>query len=144
MALSRNSSTESLLLLVAQLHIQDTEDLKESQKGKGRFDAPVADSEFAIELYRELLEADMLAVQDRRLAMSMGRACDLDGAALETFMQEEARAQRDRDCAVRLSRPGSVRSSAGPNSGAQSPNRPTPPSPLLAAGDLSSTNMPSN
>lgn len=127
MSLSRSSSTESLLLLAAQLHLQDVQTLNQARKGKGREDVTPADDEFAIGLYEALLVADMQVMHDHRLAMSLDRAGNLDGEALDAFVEEEMRAVRDRQCAAQLSRAGSLRSSrwgSGANSGFQSPRQP--------------------
>jgi len=118
MSLSRRSSTESFLLLVAQLQLQDVQALNDARRGR---DSPPADDEFAIALQEALLAADMQVVRDRRLAQSLERAGDPYGEALDAVSEEAMRGMRDRE---RLSRAGSQSSSeqnSGINSGVQSP-----------------------
>ena len=123
MSLSRQSSSSSLYILVAQLQLDDARQIENGQKRKGR-EGEQTSEEFAFSLYAALLEEDLRQMRDHRLAMSLERAGNVDGEALDEIMADEVRAQRDREWAVRLSRsgtPASTRPGSGANSGWQSP-----------------------
>jgi len=123
MFLSRRSSTDSLLLLVARLQMQDVQTLKDARKGQGRQNSPPADG-FAIALQEALFAADIQVVRDHRLAQNLERAGDLYGEAQDAVGEETMRAMHHHE---RLSRVGSQSSSArnsGINTGAQSPAHP--------------------
>ncbi|KAF8323990.1 hypothetical protein DL93DRAFT_2176131 [Clavulina sp. PMI_390] len=126
MTLSRTASTDSLVLLAAQLHLEGVCELQDSRKGKGRHDAKLPDDDFAMDLYAALLAAEMQSLSDHRVALSPHQAVGTDADLLEEIAADELRAQRDREWALRLSRDPSAAPSRQPSSGGsgiQSPVR---------------------
>lgn len=75
MSLSRSASTDSLLLLLAQLHLQNVHELEIQQKGKARSDPLQTDDALVLEFYAGLLQADRQAIEDQSLAQSMLWLC---------------------------------------------------------------------
>ena len=118
MSLSRRSSTDSLLLLVAQLQLQDVQTLTDARKDQVW---PPADDEFAITLQEALLAADMQVMRDRRLAQSLERAGGLYGEALDGVVEDAMRVVHDHERHSRVGSQSSSEQNSGINSGVQSP-----------------------
>ncbi|KAF8285037.1 hypothetical protein DL93DRAFT_2030536, partial [Clavulina sp. PMI_390] len=103
MTLSRSVSTDSLVLLAAQLHLDDLRELQNGRKGKSRYDARLPDSDLAVDLYAAILAAEVQSMSDRRATLSLQQAVGTDADLVEQIYFDELRAQRDRDWAIRLS-----------------------------------------
>lgn len=88
------------LILTTQL--QDLEDVRSKSAGKGREGDPLSDSYLALQLQREELEQAAGVVTDRRMAQSIHRAVQDDGASIVILASEENQAAADRSMACRL------------------------------------------
>lgn len=108
---SDDECDESALLLAAKITLNEIKMLQSRSKGKARDDAPPNDSEFALSLSHSLTHAEIQRIQDHKLAVSLGKAHDLDDEALDAFLEDRLRAQRDRDAGTKVSPDPSMGSS---------------------------------
>jgi hypothetical protein len=92
-----------LLSLVAQLSLEDVDDIQSHSKGKGRGDAPLSDEEIAMRLYHEEAAALMQITRDFAFARSLDEAIDLDHNTVIQLAQAEEVAREDREMALALS-----------------------------------------
>lgn len=90
--------------LIAQLCLEDLEDLYRSRKGKARADAPLSNEENALEAQKRYFEQLMTVAEDEKLARSIGTAVEMDQNYLNAFLVAEAAAVADRRAAELLSR----------------------------------------
>ena len=88
--------------LILALQLQDLEDVKLKGKGKGREDSDQSDADLAIQLQKEECQQASTHIADRRMARSIHRAVQDDGATVVVLASEENRAAADRDMACRL------------------------------------------
>lgn len=96
------TDSESLELAI-QLQHQELNLWEQRKKGKQR-EGEVADPDLAAELCRHELETLATLVQDRILSLSIARAVDSDSRVIAEAKAAEARAPRDRELALELSR----------------------------------------
>lgn len=89
--------------LVLALQLQDLENVQSRTKGKGREIDQPSDQDIAIQLQQAEFELASLQMTDRRMAQSIDRAVQDDGATLNILVGEDNRAATDRDMACRLS-----------------------------------------
>ncbi|KAL8930949.1 MAG: hypothetical protein Q9208_000050 [Pyrenodesmia sp. 3 TL-2023] len=80
----------------------DIEEARQKSKGKGRESESVPDAELAFQLQQEELEREAIERADQRMAASIGRAVQDDGANITIMAGEESRAAADRQMACRL------------------------------------------
>ena len=88
--------------LVLALQLQDLEDVKLKGKGKRREDSGLSDADLAIQLQEEEFQQASTHITDRRMARSVHRAVQDDGATVVILASEENHAVADREMAYRL------------------------------------------
>ncbi|KAI4200377.1 MAG: hypothetical protein LQ346_002387 [Caloplaca aetnensis] len=93
---------EATAELIYRLQLDDLEEAKQMSKGKGREHDSVPDAELALQLQQEELEREARVRADHRMATSIGRAVQDDGANIAIMAGEESRAAGDRAMACRL------------------------------------------
>ncbi|KAL8754115.1 MAG: hypothetical protein Q9184_005218 [Pyrenodesmia sp. 2 TL-2023] len=93
---------EATAYLIYQLQMADIEEARQKSKGKGRENEIPPDAELAIQLQQEELEREATERADHRMAVSIGRAVQDDGANITIMVGEESRAAGDREMACRL------------------------------------------
>ncbi|KAJ5950269.1 uncharacterized protein N7479_008682 [Penicillium vulpinum] len=79
--------------LIVQIQLQDASSYSGTSKGKSR---DPTDEELAFQLQMELLEVVSHTLQDRRMAMSIAAAVQVDGRILAETQVEEESASKDR------------------------------------------------
>ncbi|KAF9468397.1 hypothetical protein BDZ94DRAFT_784579 [Collybia nuda] len=90
-------------LLIAQLFLDDIDDVTSSRKGKARYDAPPTDEELAFRLQNEFLESAVRELEDYRIAKSLEVALERDFPFISAIAVMEQAAQDDREAARALS-----------------------------------------
>ncbi|KAL8899940.1 MAG: hypothetical protein Q9207_005942 [Kuettlingeria erythrocarpa] len=93
---------EATAELIYRLQLEDLEEAKQMSKGKGKENESIPDAELALQLQQEELEREARVRADRRMAASIGRAVQDDGANIAIMAGEESRATGDRAMACRL------------------------------------------
>jgi len=88
--------------VILTIQLQDLEEVMSKSKGKGRENDVLSDMDLALQLQREELEQAAGLVNDRRMAQSIHRAVQDDGASIVILASEENTAAADRDMACRL------------------------------------------
>lgn len=88
--------------LIYQLQMTDIEEARQKSKGKGRENESLPDAELAFQLQQEELEREAIERADHRMAASIARAVQDDGANITIMAGEESRAAGDREMACRL------------------------------------------
>ncbi|THH11840.1 hypothetical protein EW145_g367 [Phellinidium pouzarii] len=83
--------------------LEDVDEVRRGSKGKGTIKT---DAELALELFEEDAAEILASVDDWKLARSIHRAMETDGALLAEFIQTERREQEDHDLARSLSSGG--------------------------------------
>lgn len=96
---------EDTTALILKLQIEDLESLISKRKGKGKAAeaSTPSDGELSIELQRHELQKVETFLADNRMARSIGRAVEDDGASIVILTAEERRSTQDRELACRLS-----------------------------------------
>lgn len=84
------------------IQLQDLEEVMSKSKGKGRENDVLSDMDLALQLQQEELEQAAGLLNDRRMAQSIHRAVQDDGASIVILASEENTAAADRDIACRL------------------------------------------
>ena len=97
-----NMDDETADLMLA-LHLQDLEDARSTTKGKGRVGDEASDADLALQLQQEEFEQATVQMTDHRMARSIHRAVQDDGASIVILASQENREATDRDMACRLS-----------------------------------------
>ena len=92
------NNVADLLSLVAEISLQDVDDLKGRQKGKN-VAGSLTDEEFALQLFAEEARALQSFVRDMSFAHSIGEALCADADLLEEHAFTEEIARRDREIA---------------------------------------------
>ncbi|KDR78118.1 hypothetical protein GALMADRAFT_266649 [Galerina marginata CBS 339.88] len=90
--------------LIAQLALEDLEEVFQGRKGKSRADSPLSDEECAFQVQYEHYKQLLAIAEDAKLARSIGDAVAADAAFLEASITAEAAAEADRRAAEMLSR----------------------------------------
>ncbi|KAF5353321.1 hypothetical protein D9756_007983 [Leucocoprinus leucothites] len=119
-ATSTNASTSTLLnnddanafldidtetsTVIAELLYSDLQELASQRKGKSRYNAPLSDSEYALQLQSEHLEGMLTQMQDAEIAKRMQNAMRMDQALIEQMVLNEQVARQDHEAALALSR----------------------------------------
>ncbi|KAK1465719.1 IBR finger domain-containing protein [Colletotrichum melonis] len=98
---------DETLRLVLQMHLDDLESIRQSNKGKCRADE-ATDLDIAIETYKSEIEAHALLAADRRMCKSIAKANQTDARLINNLARQEDQAARDRAAAVRLSNGGEL------------------------------------
>ena len=91
-------------LLITQLQLQDTLEISQGRKGKGRADRALSDEELAFQLASEEFGSLKQMYEDYNLAKSLNDAIDQDATILEAHRVMEEAAAADRRAAELLSR----------------------------------------
>ena len=91
-------------LLITQLQLQDTLEISQGRKGKGRVDQALSDEELAFQLASEEFGSLKQMYEAYNLAKSLNDAVDQDAAILEAHRVMEEAAAADRRAAELLSR----------------------------------------
>ncbi|MCJ1230803.1 hypothetical protein MMC12_007477 [Toensbergia leucococca] len=94
---------EGTVDLILALQIEDLESLVSSRKGKGVEGSALTDDQIAVELQKDELQKQEIILADFRMARSVSRAVQDDGAAVTILMSEERRSAQDREIACRMS-----------------------------------------
>ena len=94
---------EGTLNLIIGLQIEDLESLATGWKGKAIEGSALPDSQIAVELQKAELQTREGVLADLRLARSISRAVQDDGAAVAILAAEERRSAQDREIAYRMS-----------------------------------------
>ncbi|KAK1721081.1 IBR finger domain-containing protein [Colletotrichum lupini] len=98
---------DETLRLVLQMHLEDLESIRQSNKGKCRADE-ATDHDIAIETYKSEIEAHALLAADRRMCKSIAKANQTDARLITNLARQEDQAARDRAAAIRLSDGGEL------------------------------------
>ncbi|QRV74240.1 E3 ubiquitin-protein ligase [Ceratobasidium sp. AG-Ba] len=109
---------DTILELTAQLQLQDIEEWRDAQKGKGRV-GYLSELELSMNAIEAQHKATLRSISDHRIAQGAQRAATDDVGILEAIAAMEERERNDRQLALRLS--------ADPN--LQIPSSPSPPPP---------------
>ncbi|KAL6713732.1 hypothetical protein ACLMJK_008224 [Lecanora helva] len=88
--------------LIMELHLEDLGSLRAQCKGKGKESDVTPDNEVAIDLQEAELKAQKALLADFRLAASISRAVQDDGAMVAILMADERRCAQDRETACRM------------------------------------------
>lgn len=94
---------EETVNLILDLQIEDLQSLVSRRKGKGREGSAPTDEELAVELQQNELQNQQTVLADNRMARSVSRAVQDDGAAIVILGAEERRSTRDHEMALSLS-----------------------------------------
>lgn len=94
---------EGTVNLILTLQIEDLESLAASWKGKAIEGSALTDSQIAVELQKAELEKRERILTDLRMARSISRAVQDDGATVAILTAEERRSAQDREIAYRMS-----------------------------------------
>ncbi|KAF8603831.1 hypothetical protein BDV93DRAFT_441617 [Ceratobasidium sp. AG-I] len=113
--MSQDDDFEILLELTAQLQLQDIEEWRAAQKGKGRVGGRPSDTELAFNALETEFKSTLQGLTDRRIAKSAQRAATGDQDLIDIIAQIEAQEQADHEYALLLS--------ANPNAQPPAPNR---------------------
>uniref|UniRef100_A0A0W0FK75 RING-type domain-containing protein n=1 Tax=Moniliophthora roreri TaxID=221103 RepID=A0A0W0FK75_MONRR len=103
MVLAQIDDEDKNYFLIANLHLQDMEDISGVRKGKGREDTPLSDEELAFQLQAEILKSYLGMLEDRKVALSLGDAMDSDHGVLENMQLVEQAVEDDHRYAAALS-----------------------------------------
>ncbi|ESK83441.1 ibr domain-containing protein [Moniliophthora roreri MCA 2997] len=103
MVLAQIDDEDKNYFLIANLHLQDMEDISGVRKGKGREDTPLSDEELAFQLQAEILKGYLGMLEDRKIALSLGDAMDSDHGVLENMQLVEQAVEDDHRYAAALS-----------------------------------------
>ncbi|KAF9259012.1 hypothetical protein L218DRAFT_875761 [Marasmius fiardii PR-910] len=90
-------------LLIAQLHIQDVQNVTDRRKGKSRENAPLTDEELAFQTQADILNDFLLVLSDKRFAESVNNAVETDLNLVEMMGTVEQAAEDDHRYATALS-----------------------------------------
>ncbi|KAJ3574850.1 hypothetical protein NP233_g1474 [Leucocoprinus birnbaumii] len=90
--------------LIAEILYSDLQELASQRKGKSRFNAPLSDAEYALQLQSEQLEGMLTQIQDAEIAKRMQDAMRMDQALIEQMVLNEQVARQDHEAALALSR----------------------------------------
>lgn len=104
----------ALLALVAELALDDLEEINAGRKGKARANACPSDEEIAFQLFAQEARSLLQTTKDLVFARSLDAALDTDCTLLQELERAEACAREDHEYAVALSH------------GRQPPRPPTP------------------
>ncbi|TCD67541.1 hypothetical protein EIP91_012295 [Steccherinum ochraceum] len=116
-----------LLHLVAELTLQDIQDIQDGRKGKSRYNTVPTDEEIAFQLYAEEANGLLAFAGDAILARSIDDALKTDRGIIRQMVAMENVAFRDRQYALALSQGRAPPStSPGPSSGPSSHESRTP------------------
>ncbi|QRV89011.1 IBR domain protein [Ceratobasidium sp. AG-Ba] len=116
--MSYDDDFDTILELTAQLQLQDIEEWRDAQKGKGRV-GYLSELELSMNTIEAQHKATLRSISDHRIAQGAQRAATNDVGILEVIAAIEERERNDRQLALRLS--------ADPN--LQIPSSPSPPPP---------------
>jgi hypothetical protein len=89
-------------LLIAQLSLDDINNITAARKGKNRYDAPISDEELALRLQNEFLEDSVRELEDYRIAKSFEAALETDFPFISVLAVVEQAAADDRAAALAL------------------------------------------
>lgn len=89
--------------LIIALQIEDLESLISGRKGKAIEGSALTDNQLAVELQKTELHEQEILLADLRMAHSISRAAQDDGATITILAAEERRSAQDREIACRLS-----------------------------------------
>ncbi|KAG8744612.1 hypothetical protein FRC10_009837 [Ceratobasidium sp. 414] len=103
--MSLDNDFETLLELNAQLQLQDIEEWRASQRGKGRPGTftPVSDAEISFNAMEAEHKATLQSIADRRIARSAQRAMSQDRDLIDALAAIEEQERADRRIALALS-----------------------------------------
>lgn len=100
---SPEDSLWELNALIAQVTLEDINELENGRKRKGKEGAPLTDEEIAFQLYAEEAHTILNYVQDYYMAQSIALAIHTDSRLLKALEDEEVVANEDREYALALS-----------------------------------------
>lgn len=94
---------EETIDVILALQMEDLELLISRQKGKTIEGGPLSDDQIAMELQKAELQKQKTVLADLRMACSISRAVQDDGATVAILTAEECRSAKDREIACRIS-----------------------------------------
>ena len=94
---------EETIDLILNLQMEDLQSLASKRKGKAKEGSRATDEELAVNLQANEVQRHRTALADLRMARSIGRAVQDDGAAVTILVAEERRSTYDHEMACRLS-----------------------------------------
>lgn len=100
---SASTMDEDTVNLIIALQMEDLDLLISGQKGKAIEGSALADNQIAVELQKAELQKQETMLADLRIARSISRAVQDDGATVAILTAEERRCAQDRETACRLS-----------------------------------------
>ncbi|KAG8734439.1 hypothetical protein FRC12_018528 [Ceratobasidium sp. 428] len=100
--MSQNDDPDAILELAARLQLQDIDEWRAAQKGKGRAGV-LSDVEASFNMAEAEHKATIQRITDGRIARSAERAMNQDRALIESFTALEERERADRRLALTLS-----------------------------------------
>ncbi|KAG5638838.1 hypothetical protein H0H81_009609 [Sphagnurus paluster] len=89
--------------LIAQLTLQDIDEIDGSRKGKARANAPLSDEQIALRMQREYFQSSIREMNDLAMAKSLHDAIERDHSLLSSLSVMEQAAQDDHNMALALS-----------------------------------------
>ncbi|TFY59506.1 hypothetical protein EVJ58_g5733 [Rhodofomes roseus] len=99
---SESENSSDYLALIAELTLQDIDDISASRKGKGNALAPKSDDEFAFDLLAEEARSMLFLARDMAFAQSLDDALQADYEILQEASRADEVARCDREYALAL------------------------------------------
>lgn len=93
----------ALLALIAELCLEDVDDITAGRKGKSKASFAPSDEEIAFELFAQEAKSLLDFTKDLTYARSIDSALETDRSLVEEHMRLETRAHEDREFALALS-----------------------------------------